>query len=161
MSAVRRVLKRFWSLLLAILIVVLEVYARGIEFEPVFFQNPARVVWIMCLIYTTVTLLCLGLIVHSWQNQRRFTGNKWRLVCWTHVLLLPVLTTVVLGLGKIQVSTYDLSIEREQFQYLHWFSGDVKDHLIWLVPLDIMLIIVWVVVAALKNETSRPDSKPA
>jgi hypothetical protein len=72
-----------------------------------------------------------------------------------------VLTTVVLGLGKIQVSTYDLSIEREQFQYLHWFSGDVKDHLIWLVPLDIMLIIVWVVVAALKNETSRPDSNPA
>jgi uncharacterized membrane protein len=161
MSAVRRFLKRFWSLLLAFLIVIVEAYARGIEFETVFFQNSARVVWMMCLIYTTVTVLCLGLIVHSWQMQRRFTRNKWRLVYWTHFLLLPALTTVVLGLGTIQVSTYDLSIEREQFQYLHMYSGHIKDHLIWLVPLDTILIIVWAFVAVIKNKSSRPDSKPA
>ena len=161
MSMVRRFLKRYWSLLVASLIVVLEVYARGIPFEPVEFQHPARVVWIMCLIYTTVTAICLGLIVHSWQMQRRFTRNKWRLVFWTHVLLFPALTTIVLGLREIQVSTYDLSLEREQFQHLHWYAGDVKDHLIWLVPLDIFLIVIWTIVALFKNKSGRPTPGPA
>jgi heme/copper-type cytochrome/quinol oxidase subunit 2 len=139
----------------------LAIFARGIEIEPVGFQNPAKVVWIMCLIIATATVLCLGLIVHSWQMQHRYTRNKWWLVFWTHVLLFPALTTIVLGLGVIQVSTYDLSLEREQFQYLHWYSGDVKDHLIWLVPLDIILILVWAVVAACKETSSGPNSRPA
>ena len=152
---------RYWSLLVACLIVVLEVYARRIPFEPVEFQNPARVVWIMCLIYTTVTALCLGLIVHSWQMHRRFTRNNWRLVFGTHLILFPALTTIVLGLGKIQVSTYDLSLEREQFQSLHWYTGDVKDFVIWLVPLDIVLIVLWAIIAVFKNKSGRPDLKPA
>jgi len=133
-------------------------YARSIEIEPVLFQNPARVVWIVCLIYTTVTALCLGLVFHSWQVQRRFTRNKWRLALWTHVLLFPALTTIVLGLGRIQVSTYDLAIEREQFQNLHWYTGDVKDFLIWLVPLDVVLIFLCAILAAFKNKFSNPDS---
>lgn len=158
MNIVRRFLKRFWSLLIASLIVVLEIYARGIPFEPVEFQNPARVVWTMCLIYTAITALCLGLIVHSWQIQRRFAINKWRLIFWTHVLLFPALTTIVLGLGEIQVATYDLSLEREQFQYLHWYTGDVKDYLIWVVPIDIIMIVVWAIVAGFKNNPNKPMS---
>jgi hypothetical protein len=140
---------------------VAAVFARGIEFEPVGFDNPTRVVWNICLIYSTVTALSLGLLAHSWLMQRRFTRNRWRLVFWAHVLLFPALTTIVLGLGGIQRSTYDLSLEREQFQTLHWYSGDVKDHFIWLVPLDVILIVVWAVVAVCKNKSSRPDSKPA
>jgi hypothetical protein len=161
MSMVRRFLKRYWSLLVASLIVVLDFYARHIDFEPVEFQNPARVVWIMCLICTTVTALCLGLIVHSWQMQRRFTRDKWRLVFWTHVLLFPALISIAMGLGEIQVSTYDLSIEREQFQNLHWYTGDVKDFLIWLVPLDVVLIMLWAIIAVSKNKSGRPASGPA
>jgi hypothetical protein len=143
------------------LIVVLEVYVRGIPFEPVEFKNPAKCIWIMCLIDLTVTALCLGLIVHSWQMQRHFARNKWRLVFWTHVHLFPVLCAVVLGLREIQRSTYDIAIEREQFQRLHWYTGDVKDYLIWVVPLDIIMIVVWAIVAAFKIESSRLDSKPA
>jgi len=161
MNIVQLFLKRYWSLLAASLLVVLEVYARGIDFEPVEFQNPARVVWIMCLIYTTVTALCLGLIVHSWQMQRRFTRNKWRLVFWAHTLLVPGLTTIVLGLREIQVSTYDLSLEREQFQKLHWYTGEVKDYLIWVVPLDIVLSIFWAIVALFKNKSGRSAFGPA
>jgi hypothetical protein len=157
----RRILERYWSLLIAFLIVVLEIYAHEIPFEPVEFQNPARVVWIMCLIYTSVTALCLGLIVQSWQMQCRFTRNKWRLVFWIHVLLLPALTSIVMGHGTIQVSTYDLSLEREQFQNLHWYTGDVKDFLIWLVPLDVVLIILWAIVAGFKNKPGRPEPEPA
>ncbi len=160
-SISQRFLKRYWSLFVASLIVVLEVYARGIPFEPVEFQNPARVVWIMCLICATVAALCLGLIVHSWQMQRRLARNKWRLVFWAHVLLFPALAAIVLGLGEIQRSTHDLSLEREQFQSLHWYTGDVKDFLIWLVPLDAFLIVLWAIVALFKNESSRPDSGPA
>jgi uncharacterized membrane protein len=115
----------------------------------------------MCLIYTVVTAACLGLIIHSWQMQSRFTRNKWRLLFWTHVLLFPALTTIVLGLGEIQVSTYDLSLEREQFQYLHWYTGDIKDFLIWFVPLDALLIVLWAIVALFKNKSGRPDSKPS
>jgi hypothetical protein len=37
--------------------------------------------------------------------------------------LFPVLTTIVLGLGEIQVSTYELALEREQFQILHWYTA--------------------------------------
>jgi hypothetical protein len=161
MSTVRRLLKRYWSLLVASLIVVLEVYARGIPFEPVESQNSARVVWIMCLIYTTVTALCLGLIVHSWRMQRRLARNKWWLVFWTHVLLFPALTAIVLGLGEIQRSTYDLSLEREQFQYLHWYTGDIKDFLIWFVPLDALLIVLWAIIAAFKNKPNSSASGPA
>jgi uncharacterized membrane protein len=158
MSKPRQLFDRYWSLLAAFLISAFALYSRSIEIEPVFFQNPARVVWIVCLIYTTVTALCLGLIVHSWQVQRRFTRNKWRLVLWTHILLFPALTTIVLGLGTIQVSTYDIALEREQFQSLHWYTGDVKDFLIWLVPLDVVLIFLWAIVAAFKNKFSNTDS---
>jgi hypothetical protein len=66
-----------------------------------------------------------------------------------------------MGLGEIQVSTYDLSLEREQFQYLHWYTGDVKDFLIWLVPLDVVLIILWAIVAGFKNKPGRPEPEPA
>jgi hypothetical protein len=161
MSTAGRFLKRYWSLLIAYLLVVLEVYARGMDFEPVEFQNPARVVWIMCSIITTVTVLCFGLIVHSWQMQRQHAGNKWRLVFWTHVLLFPALTTIVLGLGTIQVSTYDLSLEREQFQNLHRYAGVAKDFLIWLIPLNLILIVLWAILAGFNDKPSRPDSRLA
>lgn len=109
----------------------------------------------MCLICSIVIALCLGLLVHSWRMQRRYARNKWRLVFSAHVLLFPTLCTIVLGLRKIQVSTYDIALEREQFQYLHWYTGYVKDILIWAVPLDIVLIFLWTMVAVCKSESSR------
>jgi hypothetical protein len=161
MRVVRQLLSRYWSLFAASFIMALAIFARGIEIEPVEFQNPARVVWLMCSIIATATVLCRGLTIHSWLMQRRFAQNKWRLVFWKHVILFPAITTIVLGLGRIQVSTYDLSLEREQFQYLHWYTGYVKDVLIWAVPLDIVLIVVFAVVALFKNKPGRPVSGPA
>jgi hypothetical protein len=151
-------LDRYWSLLAAFLISALTLYGHSIDIEPVFFQNPANVVSIVCLIYMSVTALCVGLAVQSWRVQRSFTRNKWRLAFWTHVLLLPALVTIVLALGRIQVSTYDLAEEREQFQRLHWYAGDLKDFLVWLVPLDIVLILPWAIVASFKNKVSNPHS---
>jgi len=150
-------LKRYWTLLAAFLIPSFVLCAERVG-DDLF---AARDVWIMCSIYAAVVALCLGLIIHSWQMQRRSARNGWRLVSWAHVLLFPVLSTIVLGLRKIQVSTYDLAIEREQFQKLHWISGDVKDHLIWAVPLDMVLIVLWGTVAVFKNKSGRPDSRPA
>jgi hypothetical protein len=161
MNIVRRFLKRYWSLFFACLIPVIVFYTDYIAADPMEFQNPVRVVWIMCLICAIVIALCLGLLVHSWQMQRRYARNNWRLVFWAHLLLLPALCTIVLVLRKIQVSTYDIALEREQFQYLHWYTGDVKDILIWTVPLDIILIFLWAMVAICKNESSRSATGPA
>jgi hypothetical protein len=155
MSMVQRFLKRFWSLFFACLIPVIVLYSDAFVDDPILFKNPSRVVWIICLIVIFVTAICLGLLVHSWQMQRLYTRNNWRLVFWTHVVLFPALCTIVLGLRKIQVSTYDIALEREQSQHLHWYTGEVKDILIWAVPLDIVLILLWAMVSICKNESSR------
>ena len=85
-----------------------------------------------------------------------------RAECPTLLVLLectPIDPTIVLGLHKIQISTYNLAIEHEQFEDLHWYTGQVKDHLIWLVPLDVLLIILWAVIQASKTNQAgpRPD----
>lgn len=152
----RLLLKRYWSLLLAFVTVAVGAYMRGIEFEPAVFQDPVRVVWIVCFVCATIAGLCLVLVIHSWQAQRRTSRNKWQLVLWSHVLLSPALTTIVLMLGEIQRSTYDLALERDQFQYLHFYTGRVKDALIWAIPLDALLILVWAAIAVLKSKTGTP-----
>jgi hypothetical protein len=157
----QRLLKRYWSLIFAMMLVVLGGYFRRIPFDPLEFEDSARAIWILCLIEITVLALYMGLIVHSWRTQRRFAVNKWRLVFWTHLLLFPALCAVVLGLGEIQRSTYEIAMEQEQFQSLHRYAGDVKGLLIWAVLLDAVLMVVWAIVAVIKNESSRPDSKPA
>jgi len=101
MGITQHFLRRYWSLLIAFLIVALEIYACGVPFEPVAFEIPERAVWGMCIVYVLVLVLSLGLLVHSWQIQRRLTRNKWRLVFWTHVLLFPALTSIVLGLDEV------------------------------------------------------------
>ena len=155
MPTTRQIFNRYWSLFFACLIPVIMLSSDAFADDPIYFKNPSRVVWIMCLIIIIITALCLGLLVHSWKMQRRFARNKWRLVLWMHVLLLPALCTIVLGLRKIQVSTYDIALEREQFQHLHWYTGDVKDILIWAVPINIVLIFLWTMVAICKNESSK------
>jgi hypothetical protein len=115
----------------------------------------------MCLIVISVIALSLGLLVHSWRMQRLYTRNNWRLVFWMNVLLFPALCTIVLGLRKIQVSTYDIALERGKFQYLHWYTGHVKDLLFWAVPLDIVLIFLWAMVAVCKSKSSRSVTGPA
>lgn len=152
------ILRRYWSRLLAFVTVAVGVYMRGVELEPIGFQDPERVVWIVCLVCATVAGLCLVLVIHSWQTQCRVSRNKWQLTFWSHVLLFPVLTTIVLMLSAIQRSTYDLALERDQFQYLHFYSGRVKDFLIWTIPLDALLIVVWAAIAALKNKTGAPTT---
>jgi hypothetical protein len=156
MGFVKLFLRRYWSLILAFIVPVIEFCTDSLADEPVFFENPARVVVILCVIYAALTFICLGMVIHSWQLQRRFTKNRWRLVFWTHVLFLPALSTVVLGLHKIQISTYDLSIEREQFQSLNFYTGEVKDRLIWLVPLNVALILIWGVVAIFNRKSGKP-----
>jgi len=37
----------------------------------------------------------------------------------------------------------------------------VKDFLIWLVPLDVVLIMLWAIIAVSKNKSGRPASGPA
>jgi hypothetical protein len=161
MSAGRRFLKRYWSLLVAFLIVALQVHGREIDLGLVDFLYPPKVVWTMCAAEVALTLLCLGLLFHSWHVQRGFARNKGRLVFWAHVLLLPAICSIVLGLSVIQLTTYDSATESDIFQSLHRYAGDAKDLLIWLVPLDLVLIVLWAIVAVFKSKSGRPDAGPA
>ena len=158
MSAIWRFTERYWSLFIAFMLVVLEVYARGVDFEPVEFQNATRVVWIVCLIYITFMALCLGLIVHSGQMQRRFARNKWRLDFWTHLLLFPALWVIVFGLSVIEVFARNIAIEGGRFGILYWYVGEMKDYLKVIMLLDVALIIFWAIVAGLKNNPGKSSS---
>ena len=153
--------KRYWSLLAAFLVLVIMMFADSFTGDLSDLKNPAVGVWLLCSSYAALAALCLGLAVHSWQMQRRHTRNIWRLAFWTHVLVLPVLCATVLGLDVIQVDTYDLAIIERQFQGLHWHSGDLKDHLISFVPLNLILILVWAAISVVKNAPSGSDPRHA
>jgi hypothetical protein len=160
MSLTRQFFWRYWSLVVAFLVVALEAATCGIDVEEIVFQDPVKAVWIICTVYIAATVLCVGLIVHSWQIQRRYARDVARRVLWAHILLFPAISTLVIGLEQIQVFTYDLDIEHGQFQYLHWYMLEVRDYLIWAVPLDVVLIVLWAVVAALKNKSGRSMPGP-
>jgi hypothetical protein len=162
MSIVRRFLKQYWSLIASLLVVALQAYAPAIGFEPVEFHDPVKFAWtILCIIAIILIALCLGLIVHSWQIQRRLAKNQWRLAFWTHLLLIPALCSIVLGLDAVYDSTYAIALERGQFRGVHRYAGDSMGFLIWFVALDFVLMILWATIAIFKNKSGRPDPGPA
>jgi len=91
------------------------------------------------------------LLAHAWKIQRAHTKGKWQLVFWAHVLLLPLLAVVVFGLHNIQNATYDFSVEHDRFQMLNFRARQAKDVLIWLLPLDVVLIVIWGIVALINR----------
>jgi len=172
MSKARQIFGRYWSLAIACLIPLLDSYADRFPEGPIESQGQSiaaqsNVVTTLCLIYGVGAAICLGLLIHSWVMQRRLTRNMWRLVFWTHVLLFPAFITLILGLHRIQTYTYDLAADFQRwgggvwYQSLHFHAEDVAEKLIWLVLLDAILIILWAIVAAFKNKSSRPVSGPA
>jgi hypothetical protein len=174
MSIVRRFSKRYWSLFAALSILFLESYADRVPGELVSYQstsidiqNASNAVLTLCFIYGVGTAICLGLMAHSWTMQRRYAKNKWRLVFWVHVLIFPALAVPALGLHQIQTYTYELAADFQRwgggrwYQSLHFYAEDAGDKLIWLAMLDLVLIVVWTIVAAYKNRSGRPASEPA
>ena len=161
MQLIRRFAERYWSFLVALSVPFLVAHSNRIAEEPSYYREPARVFWIVCIIYATVTVLCLGLLVHSWLIQRRCARNGFRLVFWTHLLLLPWLSTIVLALGKIMRSTRDLPKARGPFELIFFTVAEVRDYLKVLFLVNILMAVLWAIVAALKNKSSRPVSGPA
>jgi len=135
--------------------------------DPIENQDPSNLVLALIFLYGFGALICLGLLVHSWLMQRRDTANRWRLVFWTHLLLLPALITSGLGLHRIQTYTYELAVDFQRWGGGRWYQtlhGDVDglaEKLFYFMVLDTALVVVWAVVAALKNKSSRPKSRPA
>jgi hypothetical protein len=37
----------------------------------------------------------------------------------------------------------------------------LQSFFIWFVPLDVILIVLWAIIAPFKNTSGRPDSRPA
>jgi len=95
------------------------------------------------------------LLEHAWKIQRIHAKGKWQRVFWAHLLLLPLLAVVVFGLRNIQNATYDFSIEHDRFQMLNFRAGQIKDVLIWLLPLDVFLIVTWGIVALINRFGSK------
>jgi hypothetical protein len=160
------IVKRYWSLLVALFIPLVQSYADRIP-DPIEHQDPSNAVMALCFIYGAGVAICLCLLLHSWMMQRRCARNKWRLVFWTHALLLPALVTIGLGFHRLQTYTYELAVDFQHwgggrwYQDLHFYADGVEDRLFWFVLLDFVLVVFWAIVAALKNKTSRPVSGPA
>jgi hypothetical protein len=71
------------------------------------------------------SIVCMILLVHSWLIQRRYTQNRLVLLCWTFVLLLPMLGAIWLGLNVIRVYTYDYAADYNRH------LGDLRRDLYW------------------------------
>lgn len=166
MNTVNRLLKRYWSLVVACLIPFLDSQIDRV-LDPIENQDPSKLVLALIFLYCLGALICLGLLIHAWMAQRRLAKNKWTVVFWTHVLLLPALITAGLGVHRIQTYTYELAVDYQRWGGGRWYQnlhGDVDgqaERLFYFLLLDMVLVVVWAFVAIYKNKSSQPDSKSA
>lgn len=114
MSTARKLLRRYWSLVIASLIPIMDSQIDRVP-DPIENQDPSKLVLTLIFLYGFGVLICSALLVHSWMMQRRFAMNKWRVIFWTHVLLLPALITTGLGLHRIQTYTYELAADFQRW----------------------------------------------
>lgn len=156
MVSAKQFVIRFWSLIAAASISFL-VFRTGFFADSIVGEAPNAAAWVWCLCALALGGACTNIVLleHSWKIQRIHAKGKWQQVFWFHLLLLPLLAVVVFGLHNIQVATYDFSIEHDRFQMLNFRAGQVKDVLIWLLPLDVLLILIWGIVALINRFSSR------
>jgi hypothetical protein len=55
------------------------------------------------------SVVCMGLLAHSWLRQRRYCRNAWEFGFCTAVLALPLLEALWLGLNVIRANLYPLN----------------------------------------------------
>jgi hypothetical protein len=156
MVIAKQFLIRFWSLIAALLISYVT-FRAGFFADSISGETPNGVAWVWCLCALALCGTCANavLLAHAWRIQRIHAKGKWRRVFWAHLLVLPLLVVVVRGLHNIQVATYDFSVEHDRFQMLNFRAGQVKDVLIWLLPLDVFLIVIWGIVALINSFSSK------
>ncbi|MDR3755145.1 MAG: hypothetical protein P4K93_05995 [Terracidiphilus sp.] len=156
MGSAKQFLIRFWSLIAAVLVSYLTFRADPFA-DSISGETPNAVVWVWSLCALALGGTCMNIILleHSWKIQRTHAKGKWQRVFWAHLLILPLLVVVVRGLHNIQIATYDFSIEHDRFQMLNFRAGQVKDVLIWLLPLDVFLIVIWGIVALINSIGSK------
>jgi hypothetical protein len=122
MSTARRLLMRYWSLVIACFVPVLDARLDRIP-DPIENTDPSKLVLTLLFLYGCGTLICLSLLVHSWIRQRRFAKNIWTVIFWTHALILPALITIGLGLQRIQTYTYPLAVDYQRWGGGRWYQN--------------------------------------
>jgi hypothetical protein len=160
MVSAKQFLIRFWSLIAAVLISFVA-FRAGFFADSIVGETPDAAAWVWCLCAVALGGTCANavLLAHAWKTQRIHARGKWQRVFWAHLLLLPLLAVVVFGLHNIQVATYDFSVEHDRFQMLNYRAGQAKDVLIWFLPLDVLLIVIWGIVALINNFGSKATIK--
>jgi hypothetical protein len=156
----KQFLIRFWSLIAAVLISYVT-FRAGVFADSISGETPNAVAWVWSLCALALGGTCVNIILleHAWKIQRTHAKGKWRRVFWAHLLVLPLLVVVVRGLHNIQIATYDFSVEHDRFQMLNFRAGQAKDVLIWLLPLDVFLIVIWGIVALINRLSSKAAIK--
>jgi hypothetical protein len=131
MNAPRNFGIRFWSLALALLVPVVEIFAEGghIDYE---------------VERAVVAFLGISLLVHSWFMQRRDVKSIWSLAFWTLLLTLFALGFLWLGLNSIRGSTYPNDPHASNLAY--WFAVEWQDRIIFLARVLAAALGVWIVV---------------
>jgi hypothetical protein len=99
MSNEHTFIKRYWSLLAAIFLPIVEFPCEG--FIRLFADyEVARAV---------LSVICIALLVHSWFIQRRYVQNRWRLAFFTVFVSFVILGPVWLGLNVLRAHCYPLN----------------------------------------------------
>ncbi len=87
---------RYWSLLLAFVLPVVEFFSEGGIGHFVDYEITREV----------LSVICIALLIHSWFMQRGNLQSRWRLAFWTLFLSLVALGPLWLGLNVIRAYSY-------------------------------------------------------
>jgi hypothetical protein len=139
-SKTRPIFERYWSLVVAFILPVIEIV---VELKYAYPDNE--------LTRVTVSVLCLALLIHSWFMQRRYVKNKWRLAFFTLVLSLIALGPLWLGLNVIRFYSYDLGADYQRnstlwYHNLYWYTVELQDTIILLAKVLGIAVVLWAIV---------------
>lgn len=145
--------KRYWSFITGYLIAAALFFLKEFIGDPGIDPFSRGYVYFLCVVCIGLIIVCFAFLIHSWIRQRKAAKSFWSLLFRTLLSFLPAFISIIFGLGKIQVATYDLSIEHEQFQKLHLYCLEIREHLFIPALINILLIPPAAIMAFLKRKS--------
>jgi uncharacterized membrane protein len=145
---VRILVKRFWSLALALGLPVVELFAEKSSIYPDYE-----------IMRAVLSVVGIALLCHSWVMQRTNVKNSWRLAFWTLLLMLFVLGFLWLGLNSIRGSTYPNDPNADNWAY--WFAVEWQERIVVLQRIVATIIGILAVIDLVRWFNNRKANRQA
>jgi len=112
-----------------------------------------------------LSVVCIGLLVHSWFMQRRYAQSKWRLGFFTLLLSLPMLGCVWLGLNVIRSYSYDFAVDYNRNlgnwrQNLYGYAVESQDMIVLFAKVLGIALALWLMVDLVRWMGKRVAGRP-